>query len=72
MHSGQLRQLGVSNIYDPEELKWLINEARVKVSVVQNRWHEGNGWDWDSMLRMPAPAEGAVYDICQAHGIRYQ
>lgn len=35
--SGQVRQLGVSNIYDTKELQWLIGEARVPVSVVQNR-----------------------------------
>ncbi|ORY28133.1 NADP-dependent oxidoreductase domain-containing protein [Naematelia encephala] len=57
---GRVRALGVSNCYDPALLEWLINEARIKVGVVQNRWYEGNGWDWD------------IYDICQENGIRYQ
>ncbi|WVR07834.1 hypothetical protein IAU60_004877 [Kwoniella sp. DSM 27419] len=57
---GKVRRLGVSNIYDPALLSWLIQEARVGLSVVQNRWYEGNGWDWE------------VYDICQANDIRYQ
>ncbi|WVQ84879.1 hypothetical protein IAT38_007042 [Cryptococcus sp. DSM 104549] len=57
---GKIRALGVSNCYDPALLQWLIGEAKVKVGVVQNRWYEGNGWDWD------------VYDICQANGVRYQ
>ncbi|WVF73172.1 hypothetical protein IAT40_007991 [Kwoniella sp. CBS 6097] len=60
VEKGQVRHLGVSNIYDPSLLKWLIGEAKVKVGVVQNRWYEGNGWDWD------------IYDICQANDIRYQ
>ncbi|AAW45715.2 conserved hypothetical protein [Cryptococcus deneoformans JEC21] len=67
----QIRHLGISNCYDPLLLQWLIDsvaeysskhqeEPEVKVGIVQNRWYEGNGWDWD------------VYDICRAHGIRYQ
>lgn len=56
--------IGCSNIYKVKELEWLINqskgEGRVKVGVVQNRWYEGNGWDW------------GIYDLCQKEGIRYQ
>lgn len=48
MARGTVGRLGVSNIYDPDELAWLIAEAKVPVSVVQNRWYEGNGWDWPS------------------------
>lgn len=55
----QVRHLGISNCYDPLLLKWLIDsvaeysskhqeEPEVKVEIVQNRWYEGNGWDWDS------------------------
>ncbi|GFZ48552.1 hypothetical protein JCM24511_06300, partial [Saitozyma sp. JCM 24511] len=57
---GKIGQLGVSNIYEQDELMWLMGKARVPVSVVQNRWYEGNGWDWD------------IYDICKANSIRYQ
>jgi hypothetical protein len=46
----KIGRLGVSNIYDPAELSWLIEAAAVPVSVVQNRWYEGNGWDWPSEL----------------------
>jgi diketogulonate reductase-like aldo/keto reductase len=35
---GKIGQLGVSNIYDPAELMWLMGKARVPVSVVQNRY----------------------------------
>lgn len=44
---GVLKTLGISNIYSPSLLKWLIGESRVKLSVVQNRWFEGNQWDWE-------------------------
>ena len=57
---GVLLNLGVSNFYDPSLLTWLMSKARVKVGVVQNRWYEGNGFNWK------------VYDICQKEGIRYQ
>lgn len=26
----------------------MIEFANVPVSIVQNRWWEGNGWDWES------------------------
>ncbi|KIR25287.1 oxidoreductase [Cryptococcus deuterogattii 99/473] len=56
----QVRHLGISNCYDPLLLKWLIDsvaeysskhqeEPEVKVEIVQNRWYEGNGWDWDTL-----------------------
>jgi hypothetical protein len=34
-------------------LEWLIGQARIKVSVVQNRWYEGNGFDWGSECMTP-------------------
>ena len=43
VNQGQIRHLGVSNIYDPEMLKWMIAEARVKVGVVQNRYYTAFG-----------------------------
>lgn len=57
----QIRHLGISNCYDPLLLQWLIDsvaeysskhqeEPEVKVGIVQNRWYEGNGWDWDGKL----------------------
>jgi hypothetical protein len=52
-NQGQVRNLGVSNIYDRSELEWLISQARVPVKVVQNRWYEGNGWDWDGESHSP-------------------
>ncbi|TXT11116.1 hypothetical protein VHUM_01867 [Vanrija humicola] len=58
--AGSIASLGVSNIYDAAELSWLIGQARIPLSNVQNRWYEGNGWNWP------------IYDICQAHGIAYQ
>lgn len=37
MSEGKIGQLGVSNIYEQDELMWLMGKARVPVSVVQNR-----------------------------------
>lgn len=36
--AGQVRQLGVSNIYDLRALQHIYNDADVKPVVVQNRW----------------------------------
>lgn len=63
--------LGVSNIYEADELAWLISKAKVPVSVVQNRWYEGNGWDWEGELYV-CDRTDAVYDLCQKHNIQYQ
>ncbi|WVQ72961.1 hypothetical protein IAR50_002523 [Cryptococcus sp. DSM 104548] len=60
VETGQIRQLGISNIYDAGQLEHIIRQVDVAVSVVQNRWYEGNAWDWD------------VYDVCQKYGVRYQ
>ncbi|ORX40735.1 NADP-dependent oxidoreductase domain-containing protein [Kockovaella imperatae] len=57
---GILLNLGVSNFYDPTLLNWLISKVRIKIGVVQNRWYEGNGFNWP------------IYEICQANDIHYQ
>lgn len=45
--------IGVSNIYDKDELSWLIKNTRYPINYVQNRWYEGNGWDWDGESYSP-------------------
>lgn len=58
--AGKVRAIGVSNVYDVEELEALEEATGRKVEVVQNRWFQGNGWD------------RKVYQYCQKHGIQYQ
>ncbi|WWC91550.1 uncharacterized protein L201_006496 [Kwoniella dendrophila CBS 6074] len=60
VEEGKINNLGISNIYDPNLLLWLMENSNVNIGVVQNRWYEGNGWDW------------GVWEICQKHNIRYQ
>ncbi|KAI5455473.1 hypothetical protein NCC49_000283 [Naganishia albida] len=60
VEEGKILQLGISNIYQPSLLLRMIEFATVPVSIVQNRWWEGNGWDWE------------ILDICKENGIRYQ
>lgn len=80
---GKVHNLGVSNIYDASELEWLIGQTREPIKVVQNRWYQGNGWDWDGQSRSEplsvrvtfqrwSADQAAVYDLCQKHDIRYQ
>jgi aryl-alcohol dehydrogenase-like predicted oxidoreductase len=45
---GKIKHLGISNIYQPSLLRKMIDFATVPVDIVQNRWWEGNGWDWES------------------------
>ncbi|KAJ7268662.1 NADP-dependent oxidoreductase domain-containing protein [Mycena haematopus] len=55
---GQVRKIGVSNTYDVQTLEAL--SAVRQVQVVQNRWHERNGWD------------KKICSYCRDHGIEYQ
>lgn len=58
--SGQVRQLGVSNIYELTALQRLHAEARVKPAVVQNRFYAKSGWD------------RGIRAFCAEAGITYQ
>ncbi|KLO14238.1 Aldo/keto reductase [Schizopora paradoxa] len=55
---GKVHLIGVSNTYEVGLLKTLEQERSVQ--VVQNRWHDGNGWDKE------------VVKYCKEHGIMYQ
>jgi diketogulonate reductase-like aldo/keto reductase len=57
---GRVKQLGISNCYDPDFFSHLFNEAEVKPSVVQNRFYEVTGYDRE--LRA----------YCNDRGIYYQ
>jgi diketogulonate reductase-like aldo/keto reductase len=43
--SGGVRQIGISNCYDPDELESLYATARIKPAVVQNRFYADTGHD---------------------------
>jgi len=38
--TGQVKQLGISNLYDVDQLTKLWNEVRIKPAVVQNRFNK--------------------------------
>ncbi|EME70858.1 aldo/keto reductase [Paramagnetospirillum caucaseum] len=58
--AGGVRQLGISNCYDPEVLRHLCETSRIKPALVQNRFHAATGFD--RVLRA----------YCRQHGILYQ
>ncbi|EJD49677.1 Aldo/keto reductase [Auricularia subglabra TFB-10046 SS5] len=58
--AGQVRLIGVSNVYDVATLKALHEDSGEKVDIVQNRWYEGNKWSHD------------VWQYCLEHGIIFQ
>ena len=58
--AGGARQLGISNCYDPGEMRALHDGARVKPAVVQNRFYQATGYD-DELRRW-----------CSGHGVIYQ
>lgn len=57
---GTVKALGISNVYDLPFLKQLWNEARVKPSIVQNRFYAET--DYDQGIR----------SFCASVGIQYQ
>ncbi|MBU3888336.1 aldo/keto reductase [Methylosinus sporium] len=57
---GGVRQLGVSNCYEPARLKMLWKKARVKPAVIQNRFYAKTGYDRE------------IRAFCAKHEIFYQ
>ena len=57
---GLVRELGISNCYDPSVLRALCRSARVKPWVVQNRFYARTGYD------------PGIRQICREHGLVYQ
>ncbi|WFD00402.1 hypothetical protein MYAM1_003151 [Malassezia yamatoensis] len=52
--AGLVRYIGLSNVYDPEIFQALFQHARIKPSIVQNRWHSTTGHDV-SLLSLFSP-----------------
>ncbi|MGZ5075796.1 MAG: aldo/keto reductase family protein [Methylobacter sp.] len=59
-HSGGVKQLGISNCYDPGQFELLYRDAEVKPAVIQNRFYSETGYD------------RAIRDFCREHRIVYQ
>ena len=58
--SGGIRQAGISNCYELAELQQLYRAARIKPSVLQNRFYADTAYDRE------------VRAFCRQHGIVYQ
>ena len=58
--SGHVRQLGISNCYDPALFQFLYESASVKPALVQNRFYADTGYD------------SALRDYCREHSVIYQ
>jgi len=59
-HNGGVKQLGISNCYDPQQFELLYRNATVKPAVIQNRFYAETQYDW------------TIRDFCQQQGIIYQ
>lgn len=57
---GEVKQLGISNIYDLHTLQELYEVATIKPSVVQNRFYQDSGYDKE------------IRSFCKTHNIIYQ
>lgn len=57
--AGRVRQLGLSNCYEPAVFERLFKAASIKPAVLQNRFYDATGFD--KRLRAFARANGIVY-----------
>jgi diketogulonate reductase-like aldo/keto reductase len=57
--SGGVRQLGISNCYDPGELERLHAGARIKPAILQNRFYADTGYDRE--IRAYCRQQGIIY-----------
>lgn len=57
--AGRCGRLGISNCYDPRTLQRLSNDARIKPTVVQNRFYAQTAYDQG--IRKWCTTEGAIY-----------
>lgn len=57
---GRVRQLGISNCYDPGMLRDLHDAAAIKPAILQNRFHAATGHD------------RVIRELCRERGIVYQ
>ena len=58
--AGSVRQLGISNCYDAQELKALQQAVRIKPAIVQNRFYADTGYDEE--IRSFCSLQGIVYE----------
>ena len=60
VEEGKIRQLGISNCYEPRAFERLYAAAKIKPKVLQNRFHAGTGFDVE------------LRGLCAQRGVRYQ
>lgn len=60
VEAGGVKQLGISNCYDPAVFQFLYDAASVKPAVIQNRFYADTGYDVD------------LRNFCRQHNIIYQ
>jgi diketogulonate reductase-like aldo/keto reductase len=60
VEQGRVRRIGISNCYQPSTFERLHRDARIKPSIVQNRFYADTGYDRE------------IRAFCRAHAIAYQ
>ena len=60
VQAGYVRQLGISNCYDPPVFKFLYETATIKPALIQNRFYVDSGYDV------------ALRAFCNQHAVIYQ
>merc|ERR1712176_775596 len=60
VETGQVTQLGISNLYDLQTFQMLYNQSRIKPRVLQNRFYASTGYD------------AGLRKFCVDNGVAYQ
>lgn len=59
-HNGRVKQLGICNCYDSQQLEWLYRTVDIKPAVIQNRFYAATQYD------------RTIRDFCREKRIIYQ
>lgn len=60
IEEGLVKQIGISNSYDPKLLPYIYDIISIKPKVLQNRFHQQSGYDKE------------LREFCNTHNIAYQ
>lgn len=67
---GFVRQIGVSNVYDPDIFQAIVRTSTIRPRVLQNRWHYSTGHDV-ALLSLLSPAPSNAHAV-QPADVVYQ
>lgn len=72
IHLGLVRQIGISNVYDPDIFQAISRTTLIPPSIVQNRWHYTTGHDVALLSLLSPTLSPNDFDKTQRQPVVYQ